>query len=144
MKKQDFIGKNKIIELYHFFVAGVTLLALLMLSGCVKTVTLVVYNNSGKDVCITALGGKHDLKRQTAIRILTAAESKHSLQVTDSVGNSYTALFTTPLNWNFHHNIYLQLEKDMKIYRVDNDKFPQHPMPPQSEGFPVVLSGGKK
>ena len=135
--------KNKIIELYHFFVAGVTLLALLMLSGCVKTVTLVVYNNSGKDVCITALGGKHDLKRQTAIRILAAAESKHSLQVTDSVGNSYTASFTTPLHWNFHHNIYLQLEKDMKIYRVDNDKFPQHPMPPQSEGFPVVLSGGE-
>ena len=136
--------KNKIIELYHFFVAGVTLLALLMLSGCVKTVTLVVYNNSGKDVCITALGRKHDLKRQTAIRILAAAESKHSLQVTDSAGNSYTASFTTPLNWNFHHNIYLQLEKDMKIYRVGNDKFPQLSLPPQSEGFPVVLSGGKK
>ena len=34
----------------------ITILALLMLSGCVKTVTLVVYNNSGKDVCITALG----------------------------------------------------------------------------------------
>ena len=76
----------------------ITILALLMLSGCVKTVTLVVYNNSGKDVCITALGGKHDLKRQTAIRILAAAESKHSLQVTDSAGNSYTASFTTPLN----------------------------------------------
>lgn len=136
--------KNKIIELYHFFVAGVTLLALLMLSGCVKTVTLVVYNNSGKDVCITALGRKHDLKRQTAIRILAAAESKHTLQVTDSAGNSYTASFTTPLNWNFHHNIYLQLEKDMKIYRVGNDKFPQLSLPPQSEGFPVVLSGGKK
>ena len=90
------------------------------------------------------IGKKFDLKRQTAIRILAAAESKHSLQVTDSVGNSYTASFTTPLHWNFHHNIYLQLEKDMKIYRVDNDKFPQHPMPPQSEGFPVVLSGGKK
>ena len=122
----------------------ITILALLMLSGCVKTVTLVVYNNSGKDVCITALGGKHDLKRQTAIRILAAAESKHSLQVTDSVGNSYTASFTTPLHWNFHHYIYLQLEKDMKIYRVDNDKFPQHTLSPQSEGFPVVLSGGKK
>ena len=135
--------KNKIIELYHFFVAGVTLLALLMLSGCVKTVTLVVYNNSGKDVCITALGRKHDLKRQTAIRILAAAESKHTLQVTDSAGNSYTASFTTPLNWNFHHNIYLQLEKDMKIYRVGNDKFPQLSLPPQSEGFPVVLSGGE-
>ena len=34
----------------------IIILALLMLSGCVKTVTLVVYNNSGKDVCITALG----------------------------------------------------------------------------------------
>jgi hypothetical protein len=122
----------------------ITILALLMLSGCVKTVTLVVYNNSGKDVCITALGGKHDLKRQTAIRILAAAESKHSLQVTDSVGNSYTASFTTPHNGNLHHNIYLQLEKGMKIYRVDNDKFPQLSLPPQSEGFPVVLSGGKK
>ena len=122
----------------------ITILALLMLSGCVKTVTLVVYNNSGKDVCITALGGKHDLKRQTAIRILAAAESKHSLQVTDSVGNSYTASFTTPLHWNFHHNIYLQLEKDMKIYRVGNDRFPQLSLPPQSEGFPVMLSGGKK
>ena len=122
----------------------ITILALLMLSGCVKTVTLVVYNNSGKDVCITALGRKHDLKRQTAIRILAAAESKHTLQVTDSAGNSYTASFTTPLNWNFHHNIYLQLEKDMKIYRVGNDKFPQLSLPPQSEGFPVVLSGGKK
>lgn len=121
----------------------IIILALFMLAGCVKTVTLVVFNNSGKDVCITALGRKHDLKRQTAIRILAAAESKHSLQVTDSVGNSYTASFTTPLNWNFHHYIYLQLEKDMKIYRVCNDKFPQHPMPPQSEGFPVVLSGGK-
>lgn len=51
----------------------ITILALLMLSGCVKTVTLVVYNNSGKDVCITALGRKHDLKRQTAIRILAYA-----------------------------------------------------------------------
>ena len=122
----------------------ITILALLMLSGCVPTVTLVVFNNSGKDVCITALGEKFDLKRQTAIRILAAAESKHSLQVTDSAGNSYTASFTTPLNGNLHHNIYLQLEKDMKIYRVGNDKFPQHPMPPQSEGFPVVLSGGKK
>ena len=121
----------------------ITILALLMLSGCVKTVTLVVYNNSGKDVCITALGEKYDLKRQTAIRILAAAESKHSLQVTDSVGNSYTASFTTPLHWNFHHYIYLQLEKDMKIYRVDNDKFPQLSLPPQSEGFPVVLSGGE-
>lgn len=121
----------------------ITILALLMLSGCVPTVTLVVFNNSGKDVCITALGGKHDLKRQTAIRILTAAESKHSLQVTDSAGNSYTVLFITPASRTLHHNIYLQLEKDMKIYRVDNDKFPQHPMPPQSEGFPVVLSGGK-
>ena len=121
----------------------ITILALLMLSGCVKTVTLVVYNNSGKDVCITALGRKHDLKRQTAIRILAAAESKHSLQVTDSVGNSYTASFTTPLHWNFHHNIYLQLEKDMKIYRVGNDKFPQLSLPPQREGFPVVLSGGE-
>ena len=48
--------KNKIIELCRFFVAGVTLLALLMLSGCVQTVTLVVFNNSGKDVCIKALG----------------------------------------------------------------------------------------
>jgi hypothetical protein len=114
-----------------------------MLAGCVQTVTLTVFNNSGQDMCITALGEKYDLKRQTAIRILAAAESKHSLQVTDSVGNSYTASFTTPLNWNFYHNIYLQLEKDMKIYRVDNDKFPQHPMPPQSEGFPVVLSGGE-
>jgi hypothetical protein len=122
----------------------IIILALFMLAGCVKTVTLVVFNNSGKDVCITALGRKHDLKRQTAIRILAAAESKHSLQVTDSVGNSYTASFTTPLNWNFHHYIYLQLEKDMKIYRVDNDKFPQLSLPPQSEGFPVVLSGGKK
>ena len=121
----------------------ITILALLMLSGCVKTVTLVVYNNSGKDVCTTALGGKHDLKRQTAIRILAAAKSKHSLQVTDSAGNSYTASFTTPHNGNLHQNIYLQLEKDMKIYRVGNDKFPQHPMPPQSEGFPVVLSGGE-
>ena len=121
----------------------ITILALLMLSGCVKTVTLVVFNNSGKDVCITALGEKYDLKRQTAIRILTAAESIHTLQVADSVGNSYTASFTTLLNGNLHHNIYLQLEKDMKIYRVCNDKFPQHPMPPQSEGFPVVLSGGE-
>ena len=119
----------------------ITILALLMLSGCVPTVTLVVFNNSGKDVCITALGEKFDLKRQTAIKILTASESKHSLQVTDSVGNSYTASFTTPLHWNFHHYIYLQLEKDMKIYRVDNDKFPQLSLPPQSEGFPVVLSG---
>ena len=135
--------KNKIIDLCRFFMAGVTLLALFMLVGCVQTVTLVVFNNSGKDVCITALGEKFDLKRQTAIRILTAAESNHSLQVTDSVGNSYTASFTTPHNGNLHQNIYLQLEKDMKIYRVDNDKFPQHPMPPQSEGFPVVLSGGK-
>ena len=122
----------------------ITILALLMLSGCVQTVTLVVFNNSGKDVCITALGGKHDLKRQTAIRILAAAESKHSLQVTDSAGNSYTASFTTPHNGNLHQNIYLQLEKDMKIYRVDNDKFPQLSLPPQSEGFPVMLSGGKK
>ena len=121
----------------------ITILALFMLAGCVPTVTLVVFNNSGKDVCITALGRKYDLKRQTAIRILAAAESKHSLQVTDSVGNSYTASFTTPLHWNFHHYIYLQLEKDMKIYRVDNDKFPQRPMPPQSEGFPVVLAGGE-
>ena len=121
----------------------ITILALFMLAGCIKTVTLTVFNNSGKDVCITALGEKFDLKRQTAIRILTAAKSKHSLQVADSAGNSYTASFTTPLHWNFHHNIYLQLEKDMKIYRVCNDKFPQHPMPPQSEGFPVVLSGGK-
>lgn len=121
----------------------ITILALLMLSGCVKTVTLVVYNNSGKDVCITALGRKHDLKRQTAIKILTASESKHSLQVTDSAGNSYTALFITPASGTLHHNIYLQLEKDMKIYRVGNDKFPQHPMPPQSEGFPVVLPGGE-
>ena len=120
------------------------LLTILMLSGCVQTVTLVVFNNSGKDVCIKALGKKFDLKRQTAIRILAAAKSKHSLQVTDSAGNSYTASFTTPLNGNLHHNIYLQLEKDMKIYRVGNDKFPQHPVPPQSEGFPVVLSGGKK
>ena len=135
--------KNKVIALYHFFVAGVTILALLMLSGCVPTVTLVVFNNSGKDVCITALGEKFDLKRQTAIKILTASESIHTLQVADSVGNSYTASFTTPLNGNLHHNIYLQLEKDMKIYRVGNDKFPQHPMPPQSEGFPVVLSGGE-
>ena len=135
--------KNKIIELCRFFVAGVTLLALLMLSGCVQTVTLVVFNNSGKDVCIKALGKKFDLKRQTAIRILTAAESKHSLQVTDSAGNSYTALFVAPASGTLHHNIYLQLEKDMKIYRVGNDKFPQHPMPPQSEGFPVVLSGGE-
>ena len=135
--------KNKIIELCRFFVAGVTLLALFMLVGCVQTVTLVVFNNSGKDVCITALGEKFDLKRQTAIRILTAAESKHSLQVTDSVGNSYTASFTTPLNGNLHHNIYLQLEKDMKIYRVGNDRFPQLSLPPQSEGFPVMLSGGK-
>ena len=135
--------KNKIIELCRFFVAGVTLLALLMLPGCVQMVTLIVYNNSGKDVCITALGKKFDLKRQTAIRILAAAKSKHSLQVTDSAGNSYTASFTTPHNGNLHQNIYLQLEKDMKIYRVDNDKFPQHPMPPQSEGFPVMLSGGK-
>ena len=61
----------------------ITILALFMLAGCVPTVTLVVFNNSGKDVCITALGEKFDLKRQTAIRILTAAESKHSLQVTD-------------------------------------------------------------
>ena len=122
----------------------ITILALFMLAGCVPTVTLVVFNNSGKDVCITALGEKFDLKRQTAIRILAAAESKHSLQVTDSAGNSYTASFTTPHNGNLHQNIYLQLEKDMKIYRVDNDKFPQHPMPPQSEGFPVVLSGGKR
>ena len=121
----------------------ITILALLMPSGCVQTVTLVVFNNSGKDVCIKALGKKFDLKRQTAIRILAAAKSKHSLQVTDSAGNSYTASFTTPHNGNLHQNIYLQLEKDMKIYRVDNDKFPQHPMPPQSEGFPVVLSGGK-
>ena len=121
----------------------ITILALFMLAGCIKTVTLTVFNNSGKDVCITALGEKFDLKRQTAIRILTVAESKHSLQVTDSVGNSYTASFTTPLNGTLHHNIYLQLEKDMKIYRVGNDKFPQHPMPPQSEGFPVVLSGGE-
>ena len=136
--------KNKIIELYHFFVAGVTLLALLMLAGCIKTVTLTVFNNSGKDVCITALGEKFDLKRQTAIKILTASESIHTLQVADSVGNSYTASFTTPLNGNLHHNIYLQLEKDMKIYRVGNDKFPQLSLPPQSEGFPVVLSGGKK
>jgi hypothetical protein len=136
--------KNKIIELCRFFVAGVTLLALFMLVGCVQTVTLVVFNNSGKDVCITALGGKHDLKRQTAIRILAAAESKHSLQVTDSVGNSYTASFTTPLHWNFHHYIYLQLEKDMKIYRVHNDKFPHNPLPEQTEGFPVDLAGGKQ
>ena len=121
----------------------ITILALLMLPGCVQMVTLVVFNNSGKDVCVTALSEKYDLKSQTAIRILAAAKSKHSLQVTDSVGNSYTASFTTPLHWNFHHNIYLQLEKDMKIYRVGNDKFPQHPMPPQSEGFPVVLSGGE-
>ena len=135
--------KNKIIALYHFFVAGVTILALLMLSGCVPTVTLVVFNNSGEDVCITALGGKHDLKRQTAIRILTAAENKHSLQVTDSAGNSYTALFITPASGTIHHNIYLQLEKDMKIYRVGNDRFPQLSLPPQSKGFPVVLSGGK-
>ena len=135
--------KNKIIELYHFFVAGVILLALFTLAGCIKTVTLTVFNNSGKDMCITALGEKFDLKRQTAIRILTAAESKHSLQVTDSAGNSYTALFVTPASGTLHRNIYLQLEKDMKIYRVDNDKFPQHPMPPQSEGFPVMLSGGK-
>ena len=136
--------KNKIIELYHFFVAGVTLLALFMLSGCVPTVTLTVFNNSGKDVCITALGEKFDLKRQTAIKIFTASESIHTLQVADSAGNRYTASFTTPLHWNFHHNIYLQLEKDMKIYRVGNDKFPQHPIPTPSEGFPVVLSGGKK
>ena len=122
----------------------IAILALFMLAGCVPTVTLVVFNNSGKDVCITALGRKHDLKRQTAIRILAAAESKHTLQVTDSAGNSYTASFTTPLNGNLHHNIYLQLEKDMKIYRVGNDKFPQLSLPPQSEGFPVVLSGGKK
>ena len=135
--------KNKIIELCRFFVAGVTLLALFMLVGCVQTVTLVVFNNSGKDVCITALGEKFDLKRQTAIRILAAAKSKHSLQVTDSAGNSYTALFVAPASGTLHHNIYLQLEKDMKIYRVGNDKFPQHPMPPQSEGFPVVLSGGE-
>ena len=121
----------------------ITILALLMLSGCVPTVTLVVFNNSGKDVCITALGEKFDLKRQTAIRILTAAESKHSLQVTDSAGNSYTALFITPASGTLHHNIYLQLEKDMKIYRVGNDKFPQLSLPPQSEGFPVVLSGGE-
>ena len=119
------------------------MLALLTLPGCAQTVTLVVYNNSGKDVCVTALGGKYDLKRQTAIKILTAAESKHSLQVTDSVGNSYTTSFTTPLNGNLHHNIYLQLEKDMKIYRVGNDRFPQLSLPPQSKGFPVVLSGGK-
>ena len=135
--------KNKIIELYHFFVAGVTLLALLMLAGCIKTVTLTVFNNSGKDVCITALGEKFDLKRQTAIKILTASESIHTLQVADSVGNSYTASFTTPLNGNLHHNIYLQLEKDMKIYRVGNDKFSQLSLPPQSKGFPVVLSGGE-
>ena len=135
--------KNKIIELCRFFVVGVTLLALFMLAGCIKTVTLTVFNNSGKDMCITALGEKFDLKRQTVIRILTAAESKHSLQVADSAGNSYTASFTTPLKGSLHHNIYLQLEKDMKIYRVGNDKFPQHPMPPQSEGFPVVLSGGE-
>ena len=121
----------------------ITILALFMLAGCVKTVTLVVYNNSGKDVCITALGRKYDLKRQTAIRILAAAESKHSLQVTDSAGNSYTASFTTPHNGNLHQNIYLQLEKDMKIYRVCNDKFPQLSLPPQSEGFPVVFSGGE-
>ena len=115
-----------------------------MLAGCVQTVTLVVFNNSGKDVCITALGEKFDLKCQTAIKILTASESIHSLQVTDSAGNSYTASFTTPLDGTLHHNIYLQLEKDMKIYRVGNDKFPQHPIPTPSEGFPVVLSGGKK
>ena len=121
----------------------ITILALLMLSGCVPTVTLVVFNNSGKDVCITALGEKFDLKRQTAIKILTASESIHTLQVTDSVGNSYTVLFITPASRTLHNNIYLQLEKDMKIYRVGNDKFPQHPMPPQSEGFPVVLSGGE-
>ena len=90
------------------------MLALLTLPGCVQMVTLVVFNNSGKDVCITALGEKFDLKRQTAIRILAAAKSKHSLQVTDSAGNSYTASFTTPHNGNLHQNIYLQLEKDMK------------------------------
>ena len=134
--------KNKTLKHYKKVLLPV-MLALLTLPGCVQTVTLVVFNNSGKDVCITALGEKYDLKRQTAIRILTAAENKHSLQVTDSAGNSYTALFITPASGTIHHNIYLQLEKDMKIYRVDNDKFPQHPMPPQSEGFPVVLSGGK-
>ena len=122
----------------------ITILALFMLAGCVQMVTLVVYNNSGKDVCVTALSEKYDLKSQTAIRILAAAKSKHSLQVTDSAGNSYTASFTTPHNGNLHQNIYLQLEKDMKIYRVGNDKFPQLSLPPQSEGFPVVLSGGKK
>ena len=37
-----------------------------------------------------------------------------------------------------------ELEKDMKIYRVHNDKFPHNPLPEQTEGFPVDLAGGKQ
>ena len=122
----------------------ITILALLMLSGCVQTVTLVVFNNSGKDVCVTALSEKYDLKSQTCIKIWTAAGISYKMQISDSSKKGYTAVLTIPQIRTIHENLYLQIEEDMKIYRVDNDKFPQHPLPPQSEGFPVVLSGGKK
>ena len=122
----------------------ITILALLMLSGCVKTVTLVVYNNSGKDVCVTALGKKFDLKRQTCIKILTAAGMSYKMQIFDSSQKGYTAVLAIPQIRTIHENLYLQIEEDMKIYRVHNDKFPHNPLPEQTEGFPVDLAGGKQ
>ena len=55
--------KNKTLKHYKKVLLPV-MLALLTLPGCVPTVTLVVYNNSGKDVCVTALSEKYDLKSQ--------------------------------------------------------------------------------
>ena len=122
----------------------ITILALLMLSGCVQTVTLVVFNNSGKDVCVTALSKKYDLKSQTCIKILTAAGISYKMQISDSSKKGYTAVLTIPQIRTIHENLYLQIEEDMKIYRVHNDKFPHNPLPEQTEGFPVDLAGGKQ
>lgn len=135
--------KNKTLKHYKKVLLPV-MLALLTLPGCVQTVTLVVYNNSGKDVCVTALSEKYDLKSQTCIKILTAAGITDKMQISDSSKKGYTAVLTIPQIGTIHENLYLQIEEDMKIYRVHNDKFPHNPLPEQTEGFPVDLAGGKQ
>ena len=135
--------KNKTLKHYKKVLLPV-MLALLTLPGCVQTVTLVVYNNSGKDVCVTALSEKYDLKSQTCIKILTAAGITDKMQISDSSKKGYTAVLTIPQIGTNHENLYLQIEEDMKIYRVHNDKFSHNPLPEQTEGFPVDLAGGKQ
>ena len=135
--------KNKTLKHYKKVLLPV-MLALLTRPGCVQTVTLVVYNNSGKDVCVTALSEKYDLKSQTCIKILTAAGSSAKMLISDSSQKGYTAVLAIPQIRTIHENLYLQIEEDMKIYRVHNDKFPHNPLPEQTEGFPVDLAGGKQ